>query len=967
MYDVDSLFTIQLDHNEKQDTSLSDKLKSYFDEFPRIVLDKHYSYDSKVDVAGEIRDVPDYFKSYVGKIESLMDTLRKTPNKTDEDFNKLKDLDALYTELLETVGTMYKNKYIQVFIDVVRAQKNLIDGMTPIGFKRFKGIVKDSTDGPASVFQVLAALLFNTKNKEGEFDDYVSNETVERFKESGRNIFTPTGQQIVHENTAKGASLTGVFANSAKGLAMILHDQAEQVADGNTYKLRIGDVSYNGFSRNERGTKNNIFHTLSTLINAAIDNVKEEILYFMSVNQKNSNQFVASIGMGIPLNDVVKIFKHPVIEELGTFRSFELTGGAIQLKSIDKKIRLSSYGATKSPAPLDLKAVETSIREGSDLSEEQLDSLLTFYNVATKLGDKLSDAVTALGILSDPPTDAVSLNKVLSKWSEIATVSLKDEPTSEERSPLTNPKILDLQAQLTKSSEDLRLARELVLVQGDNAEPSLTEEVLRLSDEVDRIKEELKIELKELRRVSSAASDAEGATAIANALARKGPKGVKYEAAKEWPFKDNCLANIPHIRRILSVLIRAQSLLESVIWTSRREFDYVAERLFKDLELFAPQKGETKEEIKAEFFKFLTSNLDMQIGNSNLSTRIDAPEDVDVLKFHSDNKREIKQLEKKLKVSEMTSEEREALQEKIDKLSLGSEGYRSPQSKWTQDFETEFDELKEKQKDNLFLRATEFNAKQGIVLASDKSSNPVFLFQVRESLELLPKAFQFKLFKYCILLDGVGFTKTTLANVFPENFYEGFSTAFEGRMNSLLPRSYDEVGFGRMNVLYDLFKYQYLRSNYSKLGFTPWFRQVQNVYNDSEGKHYDRVYSGKTDKYFADSKKAFGAVKYDKELDRTYVLEIPVTSTPYYEFDYSVLDEGFSFSRAIGDGGYPLFYSPKLAGNTLESSYPLEIGTLVEVGRKWEVHPTERTTARVISVTEKVEKRNPKTKQKKSK
>lgn len=212
MYDIDSLFTIQLEENA-DGNKLIEHLGKYFEEFPQnIELDRFFSYDKPTGLPDN-PTVADLLKSYVGKVEKAIKDERASTDKTP---GKLEDLDNLYKNLLDVVATSYKNIYVKTIIDVVRAPRNLEDGVTPIGFARFKDIVTDR-DQPPSAFQLLAYL--DGKSE----DEYASEQQVKAFTDSANNFFLPTTQLSLYESTSRGAALTGIFANSAKALAMILY------------------------------------------------------------------------------------------------------------------------------------------------------------------------------------------------------------------------------------------------------------------------------------------------------------------------------------------------------------------------------------------------------------------------------------------------------------------------------------------------------------------------------------------------------------------------------------------------------------------------------------------------------------------------------------------------------------------------------------------------------------------------
>ena len=921
------MFTIQLDENDKPGVGLSKRIQQYVADFPLIDLDSHFSFRDKVDYNGE-RTVADAFKAVTPMIESLLKNNRKD---TDKDLIKLADLDSLYTELLETVGSMYRNEYVSIFIDVVAAERNLSDNLTPIGFDRFKGIYTPE-EGPASVFQVLAAIYHKLST------DYATKNQVKSFTDKGDNVFLPSTQQVIHENTAKGATLTGVFANAAKALAMLLYKNNTLPISIPGFSLKINGQTYNGLSRTEKNSSVNIFHTIDTLINAAIDNVKEEILYHMNISAKNSNQFIASIGMGIPLNDIVKIFAHPLIIELGKYRSYQLDL-PIESEVLGKTINLKQHSSSEDSIPeLSIADVVESIYSGVlnaetgkmeySISPELESSLLTYYNVVTKLGDTLFMTVSALSILTEPPTTEEDLHKVLDTWSKIVSIS-----SEKAEDAVTDTEVEDIQKEID-SLVETRNAQLLI----DSPSETQRMEHSKTMGRLNSLTKEIESKRVATNQIQQAAKEAQESIHIANSLARRGHTNLDMKAYRAWPFKDNFLANIPHIRRILTSLLKTQSLLESIVWTSRREFNFIANRLFKDLEMWAVNKYEVHEEIKHEFFRFLTSNLTFRLpaDNTVISTKVEFPENLEELKTQF-----------------------------VSKDGRTIDAYHSPQSKWNKDFIQKIIQLKELYPDNVLLKSLEISFKGGIMLAADKGKNPVFLAELRNAFKQLSlireegepdrtrtrySKLQADFFKYAIMKDGLEYTKTTLSYVFPEDFYAAFSREMESRLRSIFSQGYSSYGFAQANVLYDLFKFQYIRNNYTKLPYVHYHKRLPNEHTDSEGNKYDVVYRGSTPRFFTENDDVFMKVK--EEEGKTYAIIFPRSSVPYYEFDYDVLEKGFSIDTALGNSSTrtPLLFSPNPTTDAILSNMDITPDSMVLIGHKAQAYPKFRQLARVTKV-----------------
>lgn len=845
---MDSLFTLQLEENTSGNKLVED-LRKYFEEFPDIELDSQFSYNTKIDFGGE-RTVADLLKSYVGKVEAAIALERENVDKTP---GKLKALDALYTSLLDTVTVSYKNVYVKTLIDTVRANKNLEDGVTPIGFTRFKGIVTD-TEKPPSAFQLLTYLSGKSET------EHASKEEVDNFINSSDNFFSPATQQKLYESTARGAQLTGIFANASKAVAMILYKWAQVPLK--TLSIELDSHNYNTIRRteNDKGARN-IFHTIDTLINAAIDNVKEEILLHIDISAKNSNQFIAAIALGIPLNDVITIFTHPVIRDLGKKRTYELSK-KLDIDGIAEKVSLSAFKDRKG---LSIAALKDSIRNKKDLPIEQLEALLGAYYTLTEIGDALFDATMSLSILNKLPGTSQEMTRLVSSWSKI--VSFKG--------------------------------------------PEL--EVTGLS-----------------RRAAGMYSLAMAGVARANSIARKGSSELALSPVESWPFEGVTLYDIRHIRSLLASTLSMQSLLESMIWQDRKEFDYMAVSILDEAGGWPHSAAEDKELIRNHFWRYLTSNMTIKIGPNNvISTRIEAPEDPEELRF----------------------------------TTKSGVFYRSAASKWMQEFEDRVRALKgSHESHNPLLHNIQYNPVQGLTLVN--MSDPINLANAQTGFLALRELtvddprrrysqFQVDLFKYVILKDGLSFDKVSLSPVFPVEFYVGYSRAMEARMASVLGHGYSVVGFAKIETLRDAFKYQLLRNRVLALKWTSHTKKVSKY--PAIDRTFARVYKGNHPDYFRDKDLIFKKV--DTVEDETgvysYFAEIPSTSTPYYEFEYDVFEDGFDFDKAIGGDldSRKLFYVDYHGASHFKSDIDLEIGSIVRIMEKKAARPHEQSIAIVTSRT----------------
>ena len=114
-----------------------------------------------------------------------------------------------------------------------------------------------------------------------------------------------------------GVALTGAFANFVKSLAYIYYaapkDSFFITKDKSPLAVKIDGVTYSTIATTERGTKRKIWELLDTLINGAIDNVKEQVLAMLNATNSTGPILATFVGMGVNLKTTVSLLRQPVI------------------------------------------------------------------------------------------------------------------------------------------------------------------------------------------------------------------------------------------------------------------------------------------------------------------------------------------------------------------------------------------------------------------------------------------------------------------------------------------------------------------------------------------------------------------------------------------------------------------------------------------------------------------------------
>lgn len=364
---------------------------------------------------------------------------------------------ALKTHLksvLELEETYHKNVIVESFIEVTTAKVNEDLMMSPISMERFKGAGIENE----SAFDLIARLKgFDTPKPELKnfatldmYQEAVSNWIKTRnsviYKE--RNLYDITDQMLMHQDNFSGTKLTGSFANMAKVIAYYF----QSTTDGQYPKLGennhilLNGKTYDGFNYyedvpemvvnyNEQGEpikgKPTITETIDSLINAAIDNVKEQILPVIGFTNNTGGAAVSMIAMGIPVNDVIRIMKQPIIEAVNNYNGYSTayiglrqdlvrlilgetpTETAIkELFESLKSINISSSGLENSYG-----------KELSTMSKEELKTQLAvlteIFQKANNINESISKGVKAYSVLKGFPIDFPGMQSTLDAFDSI--------------------------------------------------------------------------------------------------------------------------------------------------------------------------------------------------------------------------------------------------------------------------------------------------------------------------------------------------------------------------------------------------------------------------------------------------------------------------------------------------------------------------------------------------------------------
>jgi len=430
-FDVDSLFVIRKAHatdksksgkplytNSDQGlTSRNDQI--YFTAGEAIPSDEKFL----INVANDIN----YFKN------KLKDTNIKIAKALNEDeISILKDTkkaDKDMIKLLQTVQkAALKNKMLDIYLSVLRKPENINSILAPITMSNFKGNVVNGKDVNNSIFGIISKDM-GLELEDGHAQLYES-----------RDLSDPLDEMYMHQSNQQGSRLTGAGANAMKALVYMMNASKDgnpaylidkKLIDGDTvaivpFKFEIDGVTYSELSRYEKHpgnkfSKNTIWATMDSIVNAAIDNAKEQILNIINMNQATASMFYVMIGTGVPAHTAARILLQPAVREAARLNPKDFSKGASQVREmLQKKIAESNYSEKElDKMSEDIKITSKKLSKGVRRTSPKLKNTLD-----KQLGSTVPDLLFQLQVLEllSPQGNKRGLNKFGGDLSKVASV-----------------------------------------------------------------------------------------------------------------------------------------------------------------------------------------------------------------------------------------------------------------------------------------------------------------------------------------------------------------------------------------------------------------------------------------------------------------------------------------------------------------------------------------------------------------
>ena len=713
-------------------------------------------------------------------------------------------------------------------------------------------------------------------------------------------------------------------------------EDREVVSIDPKYHIKIDGVKISKLQRRTvpelswKSRTKNVFETIDTVINLAIDNVKEQKLNVLGVTGTNANTYLSMLAMGIPLNTVSKVFKTPVMMQANdnsrwTSKILEdnFINPAIEellaLKTEDLEAGLVEYTGNEKKAKEILNLIE-----GGDVKEA-----INKLGIKTDVLDKvyIAQASPALKLLSDL-TVLTTIQKVIpvgEEMFEYAQVfsSLRGLPNKKWMVDSLIDKVEthnEFRDEINVSS-DIKKAMMLDLEKNFKAKSPEYADVLSKEGEEAADKFATK-------SVEAAVNSDKGklfgtvSSAIRASFVNRVLRGGVNKTVKEGSsvFDNVAILRIPHVFAAYKTLLQLRSILEN----SFAVYNPVVQRFVKDLLSEAniysgSDQLEKVDIVSKELIKFLASNLTFTLENKEFTT--DVPSSTEY---------------------------------------FGSTLYLKGKEAWAEMFANKTLKLVDSPDlaTNAFVRSLEIpsdlNGLHDIKIIADKVNDEEVLEQIRDAFlqltqnntELSPgytyADWAQDMFKYALMSEAMYYEKTGFALIFPSHWVVKYGVALENRLNSIIPKGESKTDLN-LAILKDRFIFQFLKNNANLVSKTvrqkPVLQSTTKVVDKEQQSfagYEDGVYFDlKYERPYSDSLPKF-LRRYD---DSIYILlETPgsansyyakiteKTSSKFYHFDPSEIDESLDF-KLLRTGTHPIVNLSNIVKGELTTDYRTHIFT----------------------------------------
>lgn len=581
----------------------------------------------------------------------------------------------------------------------------------------------------------------------------------------------------------------------------------------------------------------NIFETIDTIINLAIDNVKEGKLHILGITNSNANAYLAMVGMGLPLSVVSRIFKTPALKSLNE-------GGRWIANNINRNdldpvlVKLSEYSLEDLTNALEEYTGDP--KEASNIANhikvastdyapyiETLRKAATRIPIQTEILDRVytEKASPIIKLLSDAAVlstlkKLIPVGEQMFSYSQIFSL-LRGMPSKKWKLDSIIDKIeglVEFEGEANNKFNILSRYTESAKQFFKDNDPEY-QRLLTTSEESAQEYLNAQFALVENSSILFGTPEAEARASFVNRLIR-GSVDTSQANSENSVFDDNIITRLPHVMAAYRAAIQLRTLMEKAFRMHTPAVRRLAERIVEKANIFSPfDKLEKTDYIQKEIVKYLGSNLRFTLDGQPFNTEIP----VNTEPFATSST-----------------------------IVSGAEA-------WAQRLIRDVNELAKTVENNEFLESLETSTDdttglRSFKLLANKINDEEIVEQIRDDfskLALSHPQIARDLFKYALLTEGMYYERTGLALVFPDMWAAEFSQALEQRIDSIIPLA-DPVTEYNLSLLEDAFIYQFVRNNPDFVGYPREgkAKEQSSVKNTRGG--MDKIYRGEDNGVFFD-------------------------------------------------------------------------------------------------------------------
>lgn len=378
-YDVDKLYILRRERYEQDQTIVYNNQEYQIGRKKEAIVNTKIGNTGKtlMNVLEELIEIEkESYQLNKAKASKEANALLKTQIQNQIKLNKEKINE--YSELYES---LLKNSILETYLSVTKDPANRDLMYSPITMQRFKG--KSSQGAEQTAVEIVEQLSGKKHKPNLDLNEIQNN-------------------QKMHEDNTTGLNVVGMAANAVKNIRYLImgaqyrkdgkHVVTEMPEVDKSFGLNFNGYNYVRFSTTEKRVENGalvdnevvigfkdgnpvkhtyaLWETLDSIINAAIDNVKEQILYHLNITNNTIKSWATMLAFGLPMPVVLKFHLQPVMLELAK-QSYP------RIDKIVKRLH-DMYKASNSGVSLTSDEIKALTEE--TITTEEMENPGVFYN-----------------------------------------------------------------------------------------------------------------------------------------------------------------------------------------------------------------------------------------------------------------------------------------------------------------------------------------------------------------------------------------------------------------------------------------------------------------------------------------------------------------------------------------------------------------------------------------------------------